>query len=97
MTTIFATPMPGLDSKSILEAEAKHFKYLASKGYTPKVDLIDNATKVIDAYLKPKDVSRQLIEPHNHRVNTVEHTIKTFKYRFIGALGTTDVDFPVQL
>jgi hypothetical protein len=34
--TIFATPIPGLDSKSILAAYSKNFEYLVSKGYTPK-------------------------------------------------------------
>jgi hypothetical protein len=37
------------------------------------------------------------VEPYNHRVNATEHTIQTVKIRFIGALGTTDVNFPVQL
>jgi hypothetical protein len=51
---------------------------------------MDNqATKVIKAYLKPQDVTLQLAEPHNHRVNATEHTIQTFK--------TTDINFPIQL
>jgi hypothetical protein len=37
------------------------------------------------------------VEPHNHRVNAAEREIQTFKNRFIGALGTTDSEFPVQL
>ena len=39
---IFAIPIPGLDSKSILEAYKKIFEYLVSKGYTPKVNVMDN-------------------------------------------------------
>jgi hypothetical protein len=96
--TIFATPILGLDSKSILAAYVTNFEYLVSKGYTLKVNIMDNqATKVKKAYLRPKDVSLQLVELHNHRVNAAEHAIQTFKNRFIGTLGTTDVDFPVQL
>jgi hypothetical protein len=38
-----------------------------------------------------------LAEPHNHRVNTAEQAIQTFKHRFIGALGTTDSKFPIQM
>jgi hypothetical protein len=49
---IFAVPIPGLDSKSILDAYKKIFKYLVSKGYKPKVNVMDNQTiKAIKEYL----------------------------------------------
>jgi hypothetical protein len=52
--SIFATPIPGLDSKSMLAAYKKNFEYLFSKGYTRKINVMDNqATEVIKAYLKP--------------------------------------------
>jgi hypothetical protein len=93
-----ATPIPGLDSASILEAYKQNFEYLKKKGYKPILNVIDNqATKVIKAYLAPKQVSLQLVEPHNHRVNTAKRAIQMFKNRFIGALGTTDANFPIQL
>jgi hypothetical protein len=95
---IFAVPIPGLDSKSILEAYKKIFEYLVSKGYTPKVNVMDNqATKAIKEYLITQQCELQLVKPHNHRVNAAEQAIQTFKNRFIGALGTTDREFPVQL
>ena len=34
MNAILATPIPGLDSASILTAYTKNFEYLKSKGYT---------------------------------------------------------------
>ncbi len=69
---IFAMPIPGLDSKSILAVYAKNFQYLVSKGYTPKINIMDNQAKnVIKAYLKPQDMSLQLMEPHNHCVNAM--------------------------
>ena len=59
---------------------------------------MDNqATKVIKAYLNPRNVQLQLVEPHNHRVNATKRAIQTFKSRFIGALGTTHSNFPVPL
>jgi hypothetical protein len=98
MNAIFAVPIPGLDSKSILDAYKKIFEYLVSKGYKPKVDVMDNqATKAIKEYLVTQQCKLQLVEPHNHRVNVAERVIQTFKNRFIGALGTTDNEFPVQL
>jgi hypothetical protein len=45
----------------------------------------------------PQQVSLQLVEPQNHCVNTKERSIQMFKNWFIGALGTTDVNFPIQL
>ena len=84
---ILATPIPGLDSKSILAAYSKNFEYLVRKGYTPKLNVMDNqATKAIKAYLTPQQCELQLVEPNNHRVNAAERAIPTFKNRFIGAL-----------
>jgi hypothetical protein len=81
-----------------LEAYTKNFEYLVSKGFKPKDNAMDNqATKAIKAYLTPQQVTLQLVEPHNHRVNAAERAIQTFKNRFIDSLGTTDSEFPVQL
>jgi hypothetical protein len=95
---IFATPIPGQDSKNILDAYTKNFKYLVSKGYTPRINIMDNqATKALKSYLTPPQFRLQLVKPGNHRVNAAKRTIQRFKNRFIGALGPTDVDFPIQL
>jgi hypothetical protein len=95
---ILITPIAGLDSEHILEAYKFNFGYLVSMGFEPKVNVIDNqATKTIKAYLTPQQVTLQLVEPHNHRVNAMEQAIQTFKNRFIGTLGTTDSEFPIQL
>ncbi len=64
---IFAVPIPDLDSKSILDAYKKIFEYLVSKGYKPKVNVMDNqATKAIKEYLVTQQCKLQLVEPHNH-------------------------------
>jgi hypothetical protein len=95
---ILTTPIPGLDNASILAAYAKNFKYLTSKGYKPQINVMDNqATKVIKAYLTSQQVSLKLVEPHNHRIHAAEPAIQTFKNWFIGALGTTVADLPIQL
>jgi hypothetical protein len=95
---ILITPIAGLDSERILEAYTKNFNYWVSKGFKPKVNIMDNqATKAIKTYLTPQQVTLQLVKLHNHRINTAERAIQTFKNRFIGALGTTDSDFPIQL
>jgi hypothetical protein len=98
INAIFATPIPSLDSKNIIDAYTKNFQYLVSKGYTPKIIIMDNqATKAIKFYLIPQQCCLQLVEPGNHWVNAAECSIQTFKNCFIGALGTTGIDFPIQL
>jgi hypothetical protein len=77
---IFVTPIPGLDSGNILNAYKKNFEYLVSKGYTPKINVLDNqATKAIKLYLTPQQCCLQLIQPGNHCINTAEQAIQTFK------------------
>jgi hypothetical protein len=59
---------------------------------------MDNQTKKnLKVHLTPQQVILQLVEPHSHRVNATERAIQTFKNRFIGALGTTDSEFPIRL
>ncbi len=95
---IFTTPIPGLDLQSILDAYKKNFEFLVSKGYTPKINVMDNqATKAIKLYLTPQQCCLQLFEPGNHHINDAEWAIQSFKNRFIGALGTTGMDFSIQL
>jgi hypothetical protein len=95
---ILATPIPGLNSASILEAYKQNFEYLMEEGYKPMVNVMDNqATKVIKAYLTQQQVSLQLIDPHSHHINAVEWAIQTFKNQFIGALSTNNANFPIQL
>jgi hypothetical protein len=57
----------------------------------------NQAMKAIKSYLTPQECKLQLIKSGNHRVNAAERAVQTFKNRFIGALGTTGVDFPIQL
>jgi hypothetical protein len=95
---ILATPILGLDLASILEAFKQNFKSLEEKGYKPMINVMDNqATKVIKANLMPQQVSLQLVKPHNHCINATERAIQMFENWFIGVLGTTDANFPIQL
>lgn len=95
---ILATPIAGLDDKSIFNAYKTQFEMLEAKGYKPKVNVMDNqATKYIKKFLTEKECKLQLVEPHNHRVNAAERAIQTFKDAFIATLATTDSEFPLQL
>jgi hypothetical protein len=79
---ILASPIVGLDDKSIFEAYKTRFRELEAKGFKPKLNVMDNqATKHIKQFLTDNECRLQLVEPHNHRVNTAERAIQTFKER----------------
>jgi len=95
---ILVKPIANIDDRSIFAAYKEVFETLEAKGYKPKMNVMDNqATKYIKKFLTEKECELQLVEPHNHRVNTAERAIQTFKDVFIAALATTDRDFPLQL
>jgi hypothetical protein len=91
-------PIAGLDDVSIFNAYKLNFDELTQKGYKPRLNVMDNqATKHIKNFLANEECKLQLIEHHNHRVNTAEWAIQTFKDAFIAALVTTNQDFLLQL
>jgi hypothetical protein len=86
------------NDRTIFETYKKYFEELTSKGFKPKLNIMDNqATKHIKQFLSENNCKLQLVEPHNHRVNAAERAIQTFKDAFIAALATTNVNFPLQL
>jgi hypothetical protein len=73
------------------------FKGLDSKGFKPKINIMDNqATKHIKAFLTEQQCKLQLLELHNHRMNATERAIQTLKDVFIAALATIDSKSPLQ-
>jgi hypothetical protein len=95
--SILAMPMTGLNDVSIYKAYKQQIELLTSKGFKPKLIIMDNqATRHITTFLTKNDCKLQLVEPHNHQVNAAEQAIQTFKDAFIGALATTDSNFPLQ-
>jgi hypothetical protein len=95
---ILALPISGLDDNTIFVAYKTQFKFLESKGYKIKLNVMDNqCTKQIKKFLTKKDCALMLVELHNHRVNVAERAIQTFKDHFISALAMTDSKFPLQL
>jgi hypothetical protein len=95
---IFAIPIAGLDDVTIFEAYKKTFNELTAKGLKVKLNIMDNqATKHIKKFLTKEQCKLQLVEPHNHRMNTAKQAIQTWKDAFIATFATTDRDFPIQL
>ncbi len=48
-------------------------------------------------YIKKEDAQIQLVEPHNHQVNTAKTAIKATKYHIIAGLQTVNPECPLQL
>ncbi len=95
---ILPAPISGLDDVSIFNTYTTQFEELVAKGFTPKLNMMDNqATKHIKKNLTDHECKLQLVEPHNHEINAAERAIQTFKDAFIAALATTDSEFPLQL
>jgi hypothetical protein len=98
LNAILVKAIANVDDCSIYEAYKEVFETLEAKGYKPKMNVMDNqATKYIKKFLTKKECELQVVEPHNHHVNTTERAIQTFKDAFIATLATTDCDFPLQL
>ena len=94
---ILATPVADLGDKSIFEAYKAHLM-LEAKGYTLKVNVMDNqTTKYSKQFLTKNKCKFQLVEPHNHQVNAAKCAIQTFKDAFIATLAAIITNFPLQL
>ncbi len=71
--SILATPIAGLNDVSIYKAYKQQFELLTSRGFKPKLNIMDNqATKHIKTFLTENGCKLQLVEPHSHRINTAE-------------------------
>jgi hypothetical protein len=93
--SILGTPIAGLKDICIFNVYKKEFEILKSKGLKPKLNIMDNqATKHIRTFLTKNDCKLQLVELHNHCVNSAERAIKTFKNAFIAVLATTTAISP---
>jgi hypothetical protein len=69
-----------------------------SRGFRPKLQTMDNeASSALKHYFPENDMIYQLVPPHFHRRNTVEHEIRTFKEHFVAGLSSLDPDFPMHL
>ena len=77
---ILVRPMKSRSDECMVAAYTDIYDYLENRGHKPKLNIMDNeASKAVQNYIKRQNVAWQLVEPHNHRVNTAERAIQTFK------------------
>ena len=95
--SIHSRAIPDRSSKSILSAFTNVIDLLISKGFHPKIHLLDNeASKELKKAIVDRKINFQLAPPHIHRQNSAERAIRTFKNHFVAGLATCDPKFPLQ-
>ena len=95
---IFAIPIKDVKDATLVAACEEVFNTLKEKGYKPTLNITDNqAVRPLKEYLKSEECAWQFVEPANHRVNTAERAIQTFKNHFISGLCSTNSEWPLQL
>ena len=73
LKAILVKAIANVDNHSIYEAYKEVFKTLEAKGYKLKMNIMnDQATKFIKKFLTKKECDLQVVESHNHRMNTAE-------------------------
>ena len=74
------------------------YEELETKGHQPKLHVLDNeCSEAVKNYIISEQTNMQLIEPHNHCVNTAERAVKSLKYHALAAFATLDPNCPIQL
>ena len=95
---ILVRPMKSRSDECFVAAYKEMYEYLESRGFKPKLNVTDNeCSKAVQKYIDSQNVSWQLVEPDNHRVNAAERAIQTFKNHFLAGLASVDAGFPLQL
>ena len=95
---ILVRPMKSRSDECFVAAYKDMYEYLESRGFKPKLNVMDNeCSKAVQKYIDSQNVSWQLVEPDNHRVNAAEKAIQTFKNHFLAGLASVDAGFPLQL
>ena len=75
-----------------------HYPQNRGLPHRPALNVMDSDFfAAVKKYIRAEKINIQLVPPHNHRVNTAEHAITTFKEYFIAALATVDMLCPLQL
>jgi hypothetical protein len=73
---ILALPISGFTNDIIMAAYKTQHELLESRGFTIKLNIMDNqASTIIKKFLTTKKCKQMLVEPHNHRVNAADHAI----------------------
>ena len=95
---ILTRPLKTKSALHQLEAIQSLHQFLASRGLSPKLHVLDNeCPTIVSDYLRTQRINFQLVPPHIHRTNAAEKAIGTFKDHFVSGLCSVDPHFPLHL
>ena len=85
----------GLD---LTTAYQKLHSLLTNRGLKPHLHILDNkCPNILKNFVREVNEKFQLVPPHNHRRNSAERSIRTFKKHLITGLSSTHKDFPLHI
>jgi len=83
--------MPSKNDGAMIATFTDILATLNARGYVPALNVMYNECfKAVEANIRSNKMDIQLVPPHNHRVNTAERAIATFKEHFISAFTTIE-------
>ena len=81
---ILIKPMKGMTDDNMVDVFREICAELEEQNCKPKLHVLDNqCSKAVRKYIQSENVSIQLVEPYNHRVNAAEQAVKIAKYHMI--------------
>ena len=73
-------PIKGRKDEHMVEVFEDIYAYLRDKQLSPNLHIMYNkCSRAIKTFIKKENVDIQLVEPHNHRVNTAKPAVKAVK------------------
>jgi hypothetical protein len=79
-----------------VEAYRRGNEYFKARGVHPEFERLDNETsELLKNYCKKENIIIQYVPPGNHRANSAERAIRTWKNHFIAILCGLDPNFPL--
>ena len=95
---ILCRALKSQSDESMVDAFNDVYEELASKGFKPKLHIMDNqCSKAVVKQIKAAGVNIQLVPPDEHKVNAAERAIQTWKDHWTAGMGTLDPNCPMQL
>ena len=95
---ILAEPLKSRNQQELVRAYSTLHKYLTDRGLKPRLQKLDNeCPEALKQFMRAKDVEYQLVPPYDHRQNSAERAIGTWKDHFISGLASLDPAFPMHL
>jgi hypothetical protein len=85
-----------LSTADIIAVTQRGIEFFRAHNVTPKFKKLDNAaSNPLQHYLTQSSIQFQLASPNNHRTNTAERVMRTWKCHFILTMAVADPAFPI--